>query len=93
MKVQKVKGLPITNQVFKSHSKLNETNNRVFYDIDSADSAVATDSLYAPFLPLLVNKIKKAYRIAFPKQVVQEAENIKTEIDDLVLNHRFDAVA
>ena len=79
MKVQKSQALPISNQVFKSHSKkTNEFYNKVFYDIDSADSAVATDSLNEPFFPQLVAKIKKAYRIAFPPKVVTEAENIKS---------------
>ena len=90
MKIQKFEGLPVSNQVFKSKEKV---NNKVFYDIDSADSAVATDSLDAPLIPQIVEKLKKAYRIAFPKKVVTEAENIKIQIDDLVENHKFQAVA
>ena len=94
MKVQKFEALPIKNQVFSSHSKSPKSyDNKVFYDIDSADSAVATDSLNAPFIPQLVAKFKKAYRIAFPEKVVNEAENIKSQIDDLVENHKFQAVA
>ena len=89
MKVQKFEGLYNSNQVFKS----NKIKNKVFYDMDSADSAAATDSLDAPLIPQLVAKIKKAYRIAFPKKIVTEAENIKTQIDDLVENHKFRAVA
>ena len=94
MKVQKFEGLPITNQVFKSHPKnIQNQTTKSFYDIDSADSAAATDSLNEPLIPQLVEKIKKAYRIAFPKDVVNEAENIKTEIDSLTQNHKFQAVA
>ena len=94
MKVQKFEGLPLTNQVFNSNKNVtNYKSNKNFYDIDSTDSAVATDSLNAPLIPQIVEKIKKAYRIAFPNKIVTEAENIKTQIDDFAENHRFQAVA
>lgn len=93
MRVQKFEGLPIRNQVFKSHSKNNNNYNNMFYDIDSAEEAAALDSLDAPFFPQILRKIKKAYNIIFPEKVVKKAENIKLQIDDLVENHRFQAVA
>ena len=93
MKIIKFEGLPYTNQTIKpSFNKSDVKMNRRFYDIDSADSAIATDSLNAPLIPQLVEKFKKAYRIAFPKKVISEAENIKTQIDDFVENHKFQAV-
>ena len=93
MKIQKLNNLPVYNQVFKSHSKNIGNNNNVLYDIDSAEEAAALDSLDAPFFPQLLRKIKKAYNIIFPENVVKKAEDIKLQIDDLVENHKFQAVA
>ena len=92
MRVQKFEGLPIRNQVFKSNSD-NKYNNRLQYDIDSAEEAAEIDSLDRPFFPQMLKKIKKAYNIVFPEKVVKKAENIKLQIDDLVDNHKFQAVA
>lgn len=95
MKIQKFEGLPKTQQVFKSHSNdvRANFNNRVFYDIDSVDAAILTDSIDDPILPQIVRKFKKAYNILFPAKVVYEAKNIKNQIDDLVDTHKFNAIA
>ena len=90
MKVQKFEGLPIVNQVFKSHSN---DNNKKFYDIDSVDSALKTDSIDDPILPQIVRKFKKAYNIIFPAKVINEAQNIKSQIDSYVDGQRFNKVA
>ena len=85
MKIQKFEGLPITNQVFKSHSNNKKLNsNKAFYDIDSVDSALKTDSIDDPILPQIVRKFKKAYNIIFPAKVVEEAQNKMNQIDNFV---------
>ena len=86
MKIQKFEGLPITNQVFKSHSNNNKNinKNKSFYDIDSVDSALKTDSIDDPILPQIVRKFKKAYNIIFPAKVVEEAQNKMNQIDNFV---------
>ena len=95
MKVQKFTGLPRTNQVFKSHSKetRNNLNNKKIFDMDSVNGALATDSIDDPILPQIVRKFKETYNIFFPDKVVKEAENIKKQVDSLVDNHKFQAVA
>ena len=99
MKVQKFEGLPRTNQVFKSHSNLNNTNNnkvatnKIFYDSISVDSPVLTDSIENPILPQIARKFKKAYNILFPAKVVKEAKEIRNQIDEFVDGSKFQAVA
>ena len=94
MRVQKFEGLPITHQVFNAHSNNNNSfNKRVFFDIDSVDGAMLTDSLYDPILPQIVRKFEKAYNILFPAKVVREAKHIKNQIDELANDRRFNAVA
>ena len=97
MKVQKFEGLPMTHQVFNSHSNNSSFNkknsSKVFFDMDSVDGAMSTDSLTDPILPQLVRKFKKAYGYAFPEKVVNRAGEIKNQIDSLVDNHTFQAIA
>ncbi len=93
MKVQRFEGLRLTQQVFNSHStngSFNKNNNsKVFFDMDSVDEALLTDSIDDPILPQIVRKFKKAYGILFPAKVVKEAKTIKNQIDDLVDDHTF----
>lgn len=91
MKIQRFEGILITNQVFKSHS--NNNANKKFYDIDSVDSALKTDSIDDPILPQIVRKFKKAYNIIFPAKVVNEAQNIKSQIDSYVDGQKLNKVA
>ena len=94
MKVQKFEGLPRTFQTFKSKSNDMNNNHKVIFDIDSAESAAATDSIDSPFFPQLIRKIQKSFNIVFPKKVVKEAENINSSISKIVENnHKFQAVA
>ena len=96
MKVQRFEGLPMTHQVFNSHSNnssFNKNNSKVFFDMDSVDGALSTDSLTDPILPQLVRKFKKAYGYAFPEKVVDRAGEIKKQIDTLVDDHKFQAIA
>ena len=92
MKVQRFEGLSTTYQVFNSNSNnnsLNKKNNKVFYDMDSVDNALLTDSIDDPILPQIVRKFKKAYNILFPAKVVKEAKNIKDQIDEWADDHTF----
>ena len=95
MKVQKFTGLPRTNQVFKSHSKetRNNLNNKKIFDMDSVNGALATDSIDDPILPQIVRKFKKAYNIIFPESVIDEAKNIRNQIDEYVDGQKFQANA
>ena len=96
MKVQKFEGLTRPYQTFKSKSNNmnSNSNKRVLFDIDSAESAAATDSIDSPFFPQLIRKIQKSFNIVFPKRVVKEAENIDSSINSIVENnHKFQAVA
>lgn len=97
MKIQKFEYTPINKQVFKAHSNkgqsANTVNNKVFYNMDSVDEAMTTDSIDDPILPQIVRKFKETYNIFFPAKVVKEAKNVKTKIDKLVDNHKFEAVA
>ena len=92
MKIQRFEGLRLTQQVFNSHSNdksFNKNHPKVLFDMDSVDGALLTDSIDDPILPQIVRKFKKAYGILFPAKVVNEAKNIKTQIDDLVDDHTF----
>lgn len=94
MKVQRFEGLPLTHQVFNAHSNnANSFNKRVFFDIDSVDGAMLTDSLDDPILPQIVRKVEKAYNILFPAKVVREAKHIKNQIDEIAKDKRFNAIA
>ena len=94
MKIQKFEYSPINKQVFKAHSYRDQKNNKkIFYDMDSVDKAMATDSIDNPILPQIVRKFKESYNIIFPARVVKEAENVRNQIDKLVDNHKFEAVA
>ena len=97
MKIQKFEYTPINKQVFKAHSNnqksASSTNKKVFYDMDSVKDAMATDSIDDPILPQIVRKFRESYNILFPAKVVKEAKNVKNQIDKLVDNHKFEAVA
>ena len=97
MRVQKFEGLPKLNQDFKSRSNENQNkniiNNRKFYDMDSVDFAMKTDSIDDPILPQIVRKFKKAYSILFPEKVIEEAKTIRSQIDEYVEGPNFQAVA
>ena len=97
MKIQKFEYTPINKQVFKAHSNKGQSaeplKNKVFYNMDSVDEAMTTDSIDDPILPQIVRKFKETYNIFFPAKVVKEAKNVKTKIDKLVDNHKFEAVA
>ena len=96
MKVQRFEGLQATHQVFNSHSNNNSFNkngSKVFFDMDSVDDALSTDSLTDPILPQVVRKFKKAYGYIFPEKVISRAGKIKHEIDSLADNHKFQTIA
>jgi len=94
MNVQKIAFNGLNNKVFASHSKKeSDTQKKVFYDIDSVDTALMTDSIDDPILPQVIRKLKKSYNILFPAKVINEAKNIKTQIDDYVDGKNFQAVA
>ena len=92
MKIQKFEGLPITNQVFKSHSNKINNNHKSFYDMDSVDFAMQTDSINDPILPQIVRKFKKAYNIIFPEKIIEEAQN-KMDAFDTFVGQNFNRVA
>lgn len=97
MKIQKIETLFVNQQSFKAnkHDKNynNKNNTKIFYDIDSVDEALLTDSIDDPILPQIVRKFRNAYGVLFPVKTIEEAKKIKNQIDELVEDHKFQVVA
>ena len=81
MRVQRFEGLPINNQVFKSHSTGEINIKRIPFEMDSVDSALETDSLESPIIPQIARKFKKAFNIVFPPKVIEEAQTLHDKIN------------
>lgn len=92
MKVQRFEGLSTINKVSHKHSNIQQPKVK-FFDMDSVESALKTDSIDDPILPQIVRKYKKAYDIIFPEKVVKEAQSIQNQIDDFVGGAKLNKIA
>ena len=92
MKIQRFEGLSTVNKVSSKHSNAQQQNCK-FFDMDSVDSALKTDSIDDPILPQIVRKFKKAYDIIFPDNVVSEAQAIQNRIDGYVCGSKLNKIA
>lgn len=92
MKIQRFEGLSVTNKVSSRHSNGQQQNSK-FFDMDSVEGALKTDSIDDPILPQIVRKFKKAYDIIFPDKIINEAQTVQNQINSYISGSKLNKIA